>query len=596
MTDFFKYILATVCGLVLFGIFAIISMIISLGSMVALSEPSETVLQNHSVYRINLDGMVSERAEVDELAQLMAMMGNDETNTYGLDELLANIDRAAQDDHIDGIYLKGGSLGMGIATAEQIRAALLEFKESGKFIVAYADSYGQLNYYLASVADRIMLNPEGSVAWNGLSANISFYTRLLEKIGVEMQVVKVGTFKSAVEPFILTEMSDANRLQMQTYVDNIWSNLLVDVSLSRHLSTQVLDSLADEYMSIKPQEEYVKTQLVDTLCFLQDVEAVLTEYTGTSDYHLVSHSDMCNLPALKNKSKHTIAIVYAEGDIVDESTGYSNTAMIVGDDYVDLFNELAEDEDVEAVVLRVNSGGGSAYASEQMHHAMQLLKAQKPVVVTMGDYAASGGYYMSCGANYIYALPTTLTGSIGIFGLIPSYGALANKIGVDYDGVKTNRLSDLEVNAVTKGMNAEERALLQAEINRGYDLFTRRCAEGRGVSQDEIKKIAEGRVWTGDDALRLGLIDELGGMQDAIDKAAELAGLEDYKTVAYPESKDWLTSLLEEAANLDEDRVQAQLQQWLGADAYTTYRYFSQYGKRGCTLHARMPYTISIAQ
>lgn len=593
MKDFLKTFAAVVCALLALGVIKFFFVLVVMISMAA-STDTTTVLKDHSVYCLQLDGALSERHDVDELDKMLGDLLGDKGTTYGLNDILANIKKAKDDEHIDGIYLKGGSLAMGPASAEQIRKALQDFKESGKFVVAYAEQYGQMNYYLASVADRIMLNPQGSVAWNGLSATVEFYTRLLEKIGVEMQVVKVGTFKSAVEPFMLTSMSEANRLQTSVFYNDVWNEMKEAVAASRQLTVAELDALADSFMGIKPQEEYVTSGLIDTLCFVQDVEDVLIALTGSDDYKLVSNDEMTNLPQADDWSDNLIAVVYAEGDIVDEGGDYSNEDLIVGDDYVELFGDLADNDDVKAVVLRINSGGGSAYASEQMHHAIELLKAKKPVVVTMGDYAASGGYYMSCNASYIYALPTTLTGSIGIFGLIPSFGKLANNIGIDFDNVSTNKHSSLEQNMVLKGMNAEERAMMQAEINRGYDLFTRRCAEGRGMSQDSIKQIGEGRIWTGNAALKLGLVDALGGMDDAIKKAAELAEIEDYQLEAYPQPTDFLSSLFDDVSNYSDRRVNAQLQNVLGTEAFRTYMYFSRYAGKSHSVHARMPYSIVV--
>lgn len=571
MKDFFKYLMATVCGLLLFSILGFVLLISSLVSMVAVSATSDpTVLSDHSVYRLELRGNVSERVnENDYSLYMQRAMGGDDVPNYGLNDILRAIREAKDNPSIDGIYLKGGSLSCGYTTAQAIRDALEDFRSSGKFVVAYADQYSQRSYYIASVADRVLCNPSGSVAWQGMGVTLQFYPRLLEKLGVEMQVVKVGTFKSAVEPYILTGMSEANRLQYEVMLGDMWGYIKQDVARSRSLSVETLDSLADCYMAFQPQTDYVVSGLVDSLCYLEDVEAVLTAYCGTNDYTLVSHSEMLALPKESSKAKEQVAVLYAEGNITDESGD-----GIVGKKMVREINRLRRDESVKAVVLRVNSGGGSAYASEQIHHALTLLQEEKPLVVSMGDYAASGGYYISCHANQIFAEPTTLTGSIGIFGVIPSFAGLAGKVGVDFDQVATNRHANLDNNMVMLGMNPGERELLQQEICRGYDLFTRRCAEGRHVSQDSIKAIAEGRVWSGIRAQQIGLVDSLGSLQDAVTCAARLAELEDYAVVDAPKAKTALEQFLEMLDDVTtHDKV---LERHLGKAAYRELRYLEQ--------------------
>ena len=425
----------------------------------------------------------------------------------------------------------------------------LDFKKSGKWVLAYADSYGQMNYYIASVADRICLNPVGEVNWNGLSAQKMYYTRILDKIGVEMQVLKVGTFKSAVEPFFRTSMSEADRLQTMTYVRGIWDQMVAGVAESRGLTADSLNAYADEYMGLQPQEKFLQYGLVDTLVYAHEMDSLLRIYAGIEDYQKISTAELASVARPEQKADSEIAVIYAEGEITDsEGNG------IVGKDLVKTIRKIAKDDEVKAVVLRVNSPGGSADASEQIWGALQSLRQQGlPVVVSMGDLAASGGYYISCGADYIYAEPTTLTGSIGIFGLVPNVNKLRDKIGLDIDGLETNRHSSLEVNMIYKGMNPEETALMQSMVERGYDLFTSRCAEGRHVPQDSIKAIGEGRVWLGRDAKRLGLVDEMGDLDKAIAKAAELAHLETYRLGYYPEVKDPWEEMLE--AMLDENKT-----------------------------------------
>lgn len=505
------------------------------------STPTAT-LEANTIYRIDLDGVLVEQAPIDNpwTALLSDMPGYNSQNTVGLDDLLSNIRLAKNNDKVLGIYLRGGSLQMAPASAKAIRDALIDFKESGKFVIAYADAYGQTNYYVASVADKIFLNPVGNVAWDGLSAQKMYYTRMLEKIGVEMQILKVGTFKSAVEPYFRTSMSDADREQTRQYINGIWDEMTAAVAASRRLTPAQLNAYADECMSLQPEYKYVDYGMVDTLLYIQDMDSVLRTYAGTKDYKTLSTSRMATVKRAAVKAKDEIAVLYAEGEITDDSG-----SGIVGTEMVKTIKKIAKDNNVRAVVLRVNSPGGSANASEQIWHAVKTLQAKGlPVVVSMGDYAASGGYYISCEADYIYAEPTTLTGSIGIFGTVPNLGKLRDKVGIDIDGVGTNRHSDMQVNMVYKGMNPEEYSLMQSMVERGYDLFTRRCAEGRGMTQDAIKAIGEGRVWLGKDAVNIGLVDELGNIDNAISKAAELAELGQYAITYYPEMEDPMETLL----------------------------------------------------
>lgn len=513
-----------------------------------------TKLTAKSVYRLQLKGTLVEQVqESNPLAGLLsASPYYNQTETVGLDDLLSNIRLAKTDDRIEGIYLDGGSLSMAPASAKAIRDALLDFKTSGKWIIAYASSYGQTNYYVASVADKIFLNPTASIDWNGLTAQKAYYKRLFDKLGIEMQILKVGTFKSAVEPYFRTSMSEADRLQTEQYINGIWSEMKTAVAESRHIAVEQLDQYADEYMGLQPQEKYLDYGFADSLVYAEGMDNILRTYMGTKDYTLLSTGQLASVERTRSKAYAKVAVVYAEGEITDE-TGDG----IVGKDMVKMFKKIAKDEDICAVVLRVNSPGGSADASEQIWHAVQTLKQDgRPVVVSMGDYAASGGYYISCGADYIFAEPTTLTGSIGIFGTVPNLSQVLDKVGLDYDGVSTNRHSDLQVNMVYKGMNTEEYAMMQAMVERGYDLFTRRCAEGRHTTQDAIKQIGEGRVWLGKDAMGIGLVDSLGNIDDAIRKAVELADILDYQVVYYPETTDPLEDLLSMFDNTtDEEKL-----------------------------------------
>ncbi len=504
---------------------------------------SSVKLKDDTVYVLKMKGTLVEQGPEDDpfggVLEDMPYMNSDEV--VGLDDLKENILFAKEDKRIRGIMLNVEGMSMGQASAKALRDALADFKQSGKFVYAYADNYSQMNYYVASVADIVMLNPVGSVDWNGLSAEKMYYKRLLEKVGIDMQIVKVGTFKSAVEPFIRTSMSEADKAQTMRYMQGIWDVMKRGVAQNRNIEIATLDALADRYMGLQTADDCRLAGLVDTLLYREQVDSLLKKQMDVKKYNTISTASLLSVERVEHKVDNEIAVLYAEGDIVDSGNEGISSKKIRKQ-----INKIYKDKNVKALVLRVNSPGGSASASEAIWYALSRLKEKnKPVIVSMGDYAASGGYYISSGADYIFAEENTITGSIGIFGMIPSFAQLRDKLGVDIDGVNTNKHSDLEVNATYKGMNETEYALMQRMVDNGYDLFTRRCAEGRGKTQDEIKQIAEGRVWLGTDALNLGLVDELGGMEQAIVKAADLAELSDYKVVYYPEKKDFLTTLME---------------------------------------------------
>ena len=529
--------------LIFFAVYFICSAILGwiMGDMFS----SGTVeLKDKTVYRLQLKGTLVEQAqEENPFASLMGSVpyGNyANTESVGLDDILSNIRLAKNDDKILGIWLDGGALSTAPANAKAIRDALLDFKSSGKWVIASAANYGQTNYYIASVADRICLDPTGQVNWNGLTAQKMYFTRLMEKIGIEMQILKVGTFKSAVEPFFRTSMSEADKLQTKQYMDGIWDEYKSAVGASRNLTAAQLDALADRYMGLQAAEDQIAAGLVDTLVYGQDMDSLLRVYAGTKDYHLLTTGKLAQVERPKSKVKDKVAVLYLEGEITDEDGD-----GIVGTEVIKTIKKIRKNDDIKALVLRVNSPGGSADASEQIWRAVQKVKEDSiPVVVSMGDYAASGGYYISCGADYIFAEPTTLTGSIGIFGTVPNVSKIRNKVGLDIDGISTNKHSALDANMVYQGMNPEERALMQNMVERGYDLFTRRCAEGRHVSQDYIKSIGEGRVWLGNKGKEIGIVDELGNIDNAIAKAVELAGLENYQLTYFPEVSDPMEEIL----------------------------------------------------
>ena len=508
-------------------------------------ETPNVSLSDYSIYRLDLSGqLVEQGAKSNPFMDIIGEVpGYNRTQTTGLDQIMENIRLAENDDKIKGIYLYGGSMSMSPASAKAIRDRLLLFKQrSGKWIISYSDHYNGTNYYVATVADRMYLNPTANIGWHGALAQKMYYTRLLEKLGVEMQILKVGTFKSAVEPYFRTSMSEADKEQTKRMLNGIWAEYRRGVSESRHISEADLDHYADEYMAILPAETYVAYRMVDTLVYREEMDEILRIMSGSKDYKLLNTSKLSLVKRPEPKLPNRIAVLYAEGTIMTDDAGSEG---ITAKQILKQIKKIKKDEQVKAVVLRVNSPGGSADASEEIWHGVRTLQAKGlPVVVSMSDLAASGGYYISCGADYIYAEPTTLTGSIGIFGTIPNVKKLREKIGLDMDGVSTHKHSSMEVTMVSNGMNSEEQAMMQAMIERGYDLFTRRCAEGRHMSQDAIKKIAEGRVWLGSDAKELGLVDELGNMKDAIDKAAALAGIESFDINYYPEAEDPMEQLL----------------------------------------------------
>lgn len=591
MKDFLKYTLATVTGLVITGvIFFFIGILALLG--MTFSEPSATQVSPHSVMVLQLKGTLSERSQEDPLAFLLG----DTYQDYGLNDVLAAIRKAKEHKDIQGIYIQAGYLNAGFASLEEIRNALLDFKESGKYIVAYADTYTQGLYYLASVADKVLLNPKGMIEWKGLAASPVFYKELLEKVGVEMQVFKVGTYKSAVEPYIATEMSEANREQVSMYIRSIWNHLVQQVAEARHQTPQQLNEAADEMLMFQPAEKCLAYGLADTLIYKNDVEDFLKKQSGLEedeDLHYLNLKAMMNLQKEqpKDKSGNIVAVYYASGQIVDyavDSPLGGNEPLIVADKVIADLKKLQENDDVKAVVLRVNSPGGSAYASEQIWYAVSELKRVKPVIVSMGDYAASGGYYISCNADTIVAQPTTLTGSIGIYGMFPNTQKLTEKLGVHFDGVKTNRYADF--GSLGRGMNEGEKGLMQMYVNQGYDLFLTRCANGRLMTKEAVDKVGQGRVWTGVHAQERGLVDVLGGLDTAINIAARKAEVENYTLQAFPKQSSFLETLLETSPGVYLQK------HWLGGRAAELYGTLQQINHWDCydPIQAIVPYDLSI--
>ncbi|MDR0962935.1 MAG: signal peptide peptidase SppA [Mediterranea sp.] len=545
MKDFLKFTFATVVGIIISTVLlSFLSILMMAGMMATSVGGTETQVRKNSVMVLDLNGELVERSQDNPFQSLLG----EEAATCGLDDVLSSIRKAKEHDQIKGIYIKAGSMSAGFASLEEIRKALLDFKESGKFIIAYADDYTQNMYYLSSVADKVMINPKGSIGWHGLASNPTYYKELLDKIGVEMQVFKVGTYKSAVEPFIDTKMSDANREQITSYIGSIWRQMLTGVSASRGISIDSLNELADRMMDLQPAEEYITSRLADTLIYKNDVRDYLKSFVGVDKKDklaLLGLKDMMNVKknVPKDKSGNIVAVYYAFGEIGSAASYLSFDEGIVADKVIRDLRKLKEDEDIKAVVLRVNSPGGSAYDSEQIWHAVTELKKEKPVIVSMGDYAASGGYYISCAADSIVADGTTLTGSIGIFGLYPNTTGLTNKIGLSFDLVQTNPYAGF--GASGRGLNDGEKELMQNMVNRGYELFVKRCADGRGMSVEAIKRIAEGRVWTGEAAVGLKLVDEVGGLDRALEMATAKAGVETYTVMTYPAQKSFFEQLMD---------------------------------------------------
>ena len=532
---------------------------------------------------------MSERTEENPLDFLTGS----NSGSLSLENILKAIKKAKEEEKIKGIYIQGGSMsGATPAMLEEIRDALVDFKTSKKFILAYGDTYTQGCYYLASVADSVILNPIGMVDWSGLSSTTMYMKDFLDKVGVKIEVFKVGTYKSAVEPLILSEMSDANREQIKVFSDEIWSKMKKDVSKSRKISIEKLDALADSMIVLSDPSLYINEKVVDRLAYSDEVPTIIGNMmkVDKDDYHTIDVNSLaaCVSSSPKGTSGNIIAVYHAYGDIVDEaSKSLTSGHEIVSNTVVSDLQELASDDDVKAVVLRVNSGGGSAYASEQIWHAIEQLKEKKPVVVSMGGLAASGGYYISSGGNYIYAEPTTLTGSIGIFGMFPIAKELINdKLGIHYSTVKTNAMSDF--GDYSREMTEMEKQRLQSYVNKGYELFTKRCADGRGISQDSIKVIGEGRVWTGEHALKLGLVDALGNLESAIKKAKELAKIEEFTALSYPAEDSFLQRLLDNAS--PDTYADKKVAEVLG-DYYDLFSTLKRLNPKG-NIQAEIPYKL----
>ena len=589
MKQFLKYVLATVTGIILVMVIMGVLGAISLVGMAAASA-GNTQVEENSVFTLSLSGQLNERASDNPLSELTGQV----SKNLGLDDILTAIKKAKDNEDIKGIYLEAGAFMADTpASAHAIREALLDFKKSGKWIIAYGDSYTQTTYYICSVADKLFLNPEGMVDWHGLSSSPYFVKDLLAKFGVKVQLCKVGKYKSAPEMLTADQMSEPNREQVTAYMSGVWKVMLNDVSKSRKISVDSLNAYADQFIALADQQRLVQTKMVDKLLYTDEVKGEVKKMLKIDADDDISQLTLSEMSGVKGKKKEgeQIAVYYAYGEIVDTGTGSAmdDEHSIVANTVCKDLHKLMEDDDVKAVVLRVNSPGGSAYASEQIWHAVTQLKAKKPVVVSMGGYAASGGYYISCNANYIYTEPTTLTGSIGIFGMFPDFsGLLKDKLGVKFDEVKTNKHAAF--GTIARPFNDEEMALLGNYIDRGYNLFRKRVADGRKLKVEQVEEIAQGRVWLGCDALPIKLVDAIGSLDDAVKKAAELAKLKEYHTSAYPNEPSWLDALLDTAS--DKSYLDEQMEATLG-EYYEPFKLVKNLNRQSA-IQARLPFYMTV--
>lgn len=588
MKDFFKNVFATFVGLFLFVLVTLLLGFVCIFGMV-LSSESTTEIKNNSVLVINLSGPLNERTEENVITKFVGKTANETS----LEDVLSGIEKAKADKNIKGIYLEAGVfVPNSYAALQEIRDALIDFKKSNKWIVAYGDSYTQGTYYLASVANDVYLNPQGMLDWHGLSTQRIYLKDMLAKFGVKVQVSKVGTYKSATEMFTGDKMSDADRQQTSAYLNGIWKYLLKGVGESRNIPIAKLNEYADSVITFANPADYLKMKLIDKLLYTDQVRNEIKKRLGIAsgdDINQVSLADLKTVKADKNGNE--IAVYYAYGDIVDAPVSGTSLSQhnIVGKDVCKDLKELMDDDDVKAVVIRVNSGGGSAFASEQMWHQIMELKKVKPVVVSMGGYAASGGYYMSVPANWIVAEPTTITGSIGIFGMFPDFSGLASeKLGIKFDEVKTNKNGTFL--SPMRPLTPDEMRMLQVYIDRGYNTFKDRVAQGRKLTMQQVETIAQGHVYTGEDALKIKLVDELGGLDKAVQKAVQLAKIKDYYTKNYPAPVNWLDQIFGD--DVQDNYLSEQLHSSLGMlyQPFSILRTLNQQS----AIQARIPYFINI--
>lgn len=590
MKDFLKIMLASALGFLIAQIILFfIAMIMFLGtasSLLGSISSEKFTLQENSVLNLRLDGTIVDRTP--ESDPFTSLIDSEYSSTMGLNDIVSAIRKSKSDNKIKGIYIDSRMVSASMATLAEIRGELESFKESGKFIVSYADTYSQGGYYLASIADKIVLNPQGMLDLHGLASTPIFFKDALDKLGIEMQIFKVGTYKSAVEPFTQNEMSDANREQVNSYLNDAWSFLKKDFAESRTLTIDEIDSLANSLTMMQAPEFILSSNLVDTLLYETEMKDYLRSLLDIDKDKKIPSATVENMKSVKTKSiektNNTIAILYAQGNI---QSGYGSS-NIQDKYYVNEIEKLRKDNDIKAVVFRINSGGGSAYASEQIWKAIEDLKTEKPVVVSMGDLAASGGYYICSNADRIVAQPTTITGSIGIFGMFPNFKGTTEKIGIHSDAVKTNEYADF--GNLTRPLNKSEQLIMQNYVENGYDLFLTRCAEGRNIPKDTLAQYAEGRVWTGNQALEIGLVDELGGIEKAIEIAADMSNLgKSFVVFEYPKLRSTLEELLDPAK---EELAAKTIKSYLG-ESYELFMLLKDI-KEQDYIQARIPFDLNI--
>lgn len=593
MKDFFKNVAATIVGLFAFGLIMTILGFICIIGMIA-SSNSKPTLKDNAVMVLKLQGQIEDRSEDNWLGELTG----EQFNNLGMNKILSSIRKAKDEEKVKGIYLETGILESDYATLQEIRNALADFKKSGKWIIAYGDALSQGGYYLASVANKIYVNPEGNVDWHGIASQPQYIKDVAAKFGVHFTVVKVGKYKSYTETYTEDKMSDANREQVSRYIGGLWQQMLADVSKSRNISKDSLNRYADGLMVFDDTQLLKSRKMVDGFCYYDEIRDVVKRQLGLKADETINQVDYNDVDMAIDDSNlmgEEIAVYYCQGSIVRMETPsiYGSEQQIVSTKVIKDLQELADNSQVKAVVLRINSGGGDAYASEQIWRAVKELNKKKPVVVSMGGMAASGAYYMSMGAQYIMAQPTTLTGSIGIFGALPDFSDLmTKKLGFKYDEVKTNRNSAYASAGMSRPWSAEEITTMQNYVNRGYNLFRKRVAEGRKMSTEQVEKIAQGRVWLGTDAKNIKLIDGFGGLSDAIDKAAELAHLSSYQAVEYPALAGWMEQLMDMAGGNKGTYLDEQLRLALG-DLYQPFIMIRNMKEKE-PIQAALPYVLNI--
>lgn len=593
MEQFFKSVAATIVGIFAFGVIMIIFGFICLFGMVASSSGTPSLLDN-SVMVLKLQGEISDKAEEDWLGEIT---GN-QFNQLGMNKILSAIHKAKKEDKVKGIYLETGILQTDYATLQEIRGALADFKKSGKWIIAYGDNFSQGGYYLSSVANKVYVNPEGNIDWHGIASQTQYIKDVAAKFGVHFTVVKVGKYKSFTEMYTEDKMSDANREQVSRYINGLWQQILTEVSASRNINKDSLNHYADGIMAFEDSQLLKSRKLVDGFCYYDEIRDVVKKQLGLKSDEKIHQASMDDVNAAVedgNALGDQIAVYYCQGNIVSAASSslYGSGQEIVSKQVIKDLQELGDDDNIKAVVLRINSGGGEAYASEQLWRAVSMLNKKKPVVVSMGGMTASGAYYMSMGARYVMAQPTTLTGSIGIFGALPDWSDLmTQKLGFKYDEVKTNRHSSYGTAGSTRHWTPEEIGILQANVNRGYALFRKRVADGRKLPVEQVEQIAQGRVWLGTDAKSIKLVDGLGNLNDAIAKAAQLAKISDYGTQEYPASADWMDQLLDRVSGTSGSYLDEQLRLTLG-DLYKPFMTIRNMKEKE-PVQATLPFILNI--